>query len=369
MPSGRTPCQLGSAPRSLLMLCLEVTFRCNEPWVSQRNRLELAAPHTARHRLRPRAARSGAAAAPSPSPFCCFFFLSLFIIISWQRRASPENCTAPSRSPGLRSEEPGSAHRSCFQRPRSVAGPGHAPPAAPGSGVSSPLPPLTCFPAPAAAPAAHGSAILSPPGFKEPALLSFLSPPAARERKQNERGGRERSARSAWQRAVVPGGALRSAHRPARCMLRVCSLPGAARPAARKYGSGVRAGGGLGQRRAVPCRAPTAPVTPLVGASVALPGAAEPGCAVCLCARRVPGRVSPVPPRAEAAGVGVLRRGFVHGTVRQRRLRYSGGRGLHLPPFARLGPTAAPSRARLLVNLCPGHSKPPRPPALRSVLC
>lgn len=53
MPSGRTPCQLGSVPRSLLMLCLEVTFRCNEPWVSQRNRLELARCSATyrRHRL------------------------------------------------------------------------------------------------------------------------------------------------------------------------------------------------------------------------------------------------------------------------------------------------------------------------------
>lgn len=53
VPSGRTPCQLGSAPRSLLMLCLEVTFRCNEPWVSQRNRLELARCSATyrRHRL------------------------------------------------------------------------------------------------------------------------------------------------------------------------------------------------------------------------------------------------------------------------------------------------------------------------------
>lgn len=49
----RTPCQLGSAPRSLLMLCLEVTFRCNEPRVSQRNRLELARCSATyrRHRL------------------------------------------------------------------------------------------------------------------------------------------------------------------------------------------------------------------------------------------------------------------------------------------------------------------------------
>lgn len=53
MPSGRTPCQLGSAPRSLLMLCLEVTFRCNEPRVSQRNRLELTRCSATyrRHRL------------------------------------------------------------------------------------------------------------------------------------------------------------------------------------------------------------------------------------------------------------------------------------------------------------------------------
>lgn len=53
MPSGRTPCQLGSVPRSLLMLCLEVTFRCSEPWVSQRNRLELARCSATyrRHRL------------------------------------------------------------------------------------------------------------------------------------------------------------------------------------------------------------------------------------------------------------------------------------------------------------------------------
>lgn len=57
--------------------------------------------------------------------------------------------------------------------------------------------------------AAHGSEILSPPGFKEPALLSSLSPAAARERKQNAWGGCERSTRSASQRVAVPGGALK----------------------------------------------------------------------------------------------------------------------------------------------------------------
>lgn len=72
---------------------------------------------------------------------------------------------------------------------------------------------MTWFPAPepASSPlsAAHGSEILSPPGFKEPALLSSLSPAAARERKQNAWGGCERSTRSASQRAAVPGGALK----------------------------------------------------------------------------------------------------------------------------------------------------------------
>lgn len=72
---------------------------------------------------------------------------------------------------------------------------------------------MTWFPAsaPARSPlsAAHGSEILSPPGFKEPALLSSLSPAAARERKQNAWGGCERSTRSASQRAAVPRGALK----------------------------------------------------------------------------------------------------------------------------------------------------------------
>lgn len=72
---------------------------------------------------------------------------------------------------------------------------------------------MTWFPAsvPAHSPlsAAHGSEILSPPGFKEPALLSSPSPAAARERKQNAWGGCERSTRSASQRAAVPGGALK----------------------------------------------------------------------------------------------------------------------------------------------------------------
>lgn len=86
MPSGRTPCQLGSAPRSLLMLCLEVTFRCNEPRVSQRNRLELARCSATyrQHRLpvpglaeRSCGARS---AAPSPAPFSCLFFVGFLII-------------------------------------------------------------------------------------------------------------------------------------------------------------------------------------------------------------------------------------------------------------------------------------------------
>lgn len=139
VPSGRTPCQLGSAPRSLLMLCLEVTFRCNEPWVSQRNRLELAAPHTARHRLRPRAARSGAAAAPSPSPFCCFFFLSLFIIISWQRRASPENCTAPLPEPGA--AERGAGERTPLVLPAPAERCGAGPCAPRGSGQRGQQPP------------------------------------------------------------------------------------------------------------------------------------------------------------------------------------------------------------------------------------
>lgn len=75
------------------------------------------------------------------------------------------------------------------------------------------LPPVTCFPAlvPARSPlsAAHGSEILSPPGFKEPALLSSPSLAAARERKQNAWGGCEQSTGSASQRAAVPGGALK----------------------------------------------------------------------------------------------------------------------------------------------------------------
>lgn len=72
---------------------------------------------------------------------------------------------------------------------------------------------MTCFPAlvPARSPlsAAHGSEILSPPGFKEPALLSSPSLAAARERKQNAWGGCEQSTGSASQRAAVPGGALK----------------------------------------------------------------------------------------------------------------------------------------------------------------
>lgn len=72
---------------------------------------------------------------------------------------------------------------------------------------------MTCFPASVPVcsplPAAHGSEILSPPGFKEPALLSSLSPAAARERKRNAWGGCERSTRSALPRAAVPGGALK----------------------------------------------------------------------------------------------------------------------------------------------------------------
>lgn len=103
MPSGRTPCQLGSAPRSLLMLCLEVTFRCNEPRVSQRNRLELARCSATyrQHRLpvpglaeRSRGARS---AAPSPAPFSCLFFCGFFNYFL-QRRALSETAQPP-RSP------------------------------------------------------------------------------------------------------------------------------------------------------------------------------------------------------------------------------------------------------------------------------
>lgn len=111
MPSGRTPCQLGSAPRSLLMLCLEVTFRCNEPRVSQRNRLELARCSATyrRHRLLvPGLAGLSCvsrSAAPSLRLSLGFFFPPFLIIsISWQRRASPETAQPP-RSPELLSEE------------------------------------------------------------------------------------------------------------------------------------------------------------------------------------------------------------------------------------------------------------------------
>lgn len=80
--------------------------------------------------------------------------------------------------------------------------------------------------------AAHGSEILSPPGFKEPALLSSLSPTAARERKQNAWGGCERSTHSASQRAAVPRGALKKCpdarvlpRSPAACSERTRCLP------------------------------------------------------------------------------------------------------------------------------------------------
>lgn len=78
----RTPCQLGSAPRSLLMLCLEVTFRCNEPRVSQRNRLELARCSATyrRHRL-PVPGLAGAEL-PRSRPFAFllpFFFFFPFL--------------------------------------------------------------------------------------------------------------------------------------------------------------------------------------------------------------------------------------------------------------------------------------------------
>lgn len=68
---------------------------------------------------------------------------------------------------------------------------------------------LALVPASSPLSAAHGSEILSPPGFKEPALLSSLSPTAARERKQNAWGGCEWSTGGAWQQAAVPGGALK----------------------------------------------------------------------------------------------------------------------------------------------------------------
>lgn len=82
----RTPCQLGSAPRSLLMLCLEVTFRCNEPRVSQRNRLELARCSATyrRHRL-PVPGLAGAEL-PRSRPFAFllpfFFFFNYYYFLA-----------------------------------------------------------------------------------------------------------------------------------------------------------------------------------------------------------------------------------------------------------------------------------------------
>lgn len=91
------------------MLCLEVTFRCNEPRVSQRNRLELARCSATyrRHRL-PVPGLAGAELQHGrllpPLRLSPAFFFFKIIIISWQRWASPETAQ-PTRSPELLSEE------------------------------------------------------------------------------------------------------------------------------------------------------------------------------------------------------------------------------------------------------------------------